>query len=296
MGPARGEGRIASACLGLLVASLWGLAACGSVDRSAGADQVVAKVNDREITVTQLNQALQSVNPIAPTPEQTKETIDSLIDEELLVQAALKIKLDQDPATMAAFERARRQILVQTYAQRVLYPKKSIALAEQQKYYKDNPALFANRKLYHLTVYSVQQSDVTAALTADLNSVHSSDEVRAVLEKHEIKFETRQLNSAAEDLPMEKLSEFAGAEVGDLLIAQQMDGKMLLISIVGLENRSLPFERAKAEIDEYLTKTAHARAVEERLKVEKAVAKISYVGAFSPSDTSGQMQLNAHAE
>src|SRR5689334_8138215 len=84
--------------------------------------QVVATVDDREITVSQLNQALAGVNPDALTPALTRQAIDSLVSEELLVRDALQNRLDRDPATVAAIERARRQILAQAYAERVLYP------------------------------------------------------------------------------------------------------------------------------------------------------------------------------
>jgi peptidyl-prolyl cis-trans isomerase C len=250
--------------------------------------QVVAKVNDREITISQLNQALSDINPDTLTPEITQRAIQSLVDEELLVQAAVQNKLDRDPATVAAMEHARRQILAQTYAERMLYPKSPVSLADEEAYFKQHPGLFENRKLYRLTVYTVRSSQLSDLLKADLDSTHSADQVREVLEKHQIKYETQRLNSPAEDLPLEKVADFSAASVGDLLIASQRDGTVLLISVVGLEEKPLSFEAAKPAIVQYLTKKRNTEALAEHLKAERADTKISYVGQFTQYAASNQ--------
>jgi peptidyl-prolyl cis-trans isomerase C len=123
------------------------LCVAGCARHAQTKSQVVAKVNDKEITISQLDQALDSMNPDTLTPEVTRRAIDSLVNEELLVQQALKNKLDRDPATVAALERARRQILAQAYAERMVYPRSPLALAEEEKYYQDHPGLFENRRV-----------------------------------------------------------------------------------------------------------------------------------------------------
>jgi EpsD family peptidyl-prolyl cis-trans isomerase len=261
------------------VLTLLNLGAC--THHSQASSQVVAKVNDREITVSQLNQALNVIDPDTLTPDVTRRAISSLVDEELLVQSAVESRLDRDPATVAAMERARRQVLAAAYAERVLYPKSPVTLADEEKYFKQNPGLFERRKLYRLTVYTVQPSDMSDLLKADLDTVHSAEQVRDTLEKHQIKYETQHLNTPAEDLPLGKIKEFSEASVGDLLIANGSDGRILLISIVALEDRPLSFEAAKPAIDAFLIKTRNTEAINEHLKAEKKAASISYVGQFA---------------
>jgi peptidyl-prolyl cis-trans isomerase C len=282
----RSNARCAVAWAGALILTSLGLGAC--TPHSQARSQVVAKVNDHEITVSQLNQALNVIDPETLTPDVTKRAIDSLVDEELLVQSAMQNRLDRDPVTVAAFEHARRQILAETYAERLLYPKAPIALADEESYFKQNPGLFENRKVYRLTVYTLRPTDMSDLLKADLNNTHSADQVRDVLEKHQIKYEAQHLNSPAEDLPLEKVKEFSEASVGDLLIASERDGRILLIAVVGLEDKPLSFEAAKASIDQYLTKKRNTEAIREHLKAEKAAAKISYVGQFAQYAATGQ--------
>jgi peptidyl-prolyl cis-trans isomerase C len=272
--------------LGKLINAASGRIACSHHAQTKS--QVVAKVNDREITVSQLNQTLTVINPETLTPQVTREAIDSLVNEELLLQAALANKLDRDPATMAAIEHARRQVLIEAYARRVLYPKSPVSPTDEQRYFKQNPGLFAERKVYHLTVYTVQQSDMSDLLKGDLDQAHSSDQVREVLEKHQVKYMTQRLNPPSEDLPLGKVSQFAAANVGDVLIAEQRDGHSLLVCVTGLEPKPLSFENAKPAIDQYLTRKRNAEALDEHLKAERGVAKISYVGQFGQYYAAGR--------
>ncbi len=231
----RSNVKSAAAWTGAVVLTSLGLVGC--TRHAQTRSQVVAKVNDHEITVSQLNQALNVIDPDTLTPDVTRKAIDSLVDEELLVQSAVQNRLDRDPATVAAFEHARRQILAETYAERVLYPKAPVTLAEEERYFKQNPGLFENRRIYRLTVYTVQPADMSDLLKTDLNGTHSADQVRDVLEKHQIKYETQHVSSPAEDLPLEKVKEFSEANVGDLLIGSERDGRVLLISVVALEDK-----------------------------------------------------------
>jgi peptidyl-prolyl cis-trans isomerase C len=282
----RSNAQSASALAGALVLTSLSLGAC--THHSQNKSQVVAKVNDHEITVSQLNQALNDVDPETLTPDVTRHAIDSLVDEELLVQSAVRNRLDRDPETVAALEHARRQILAETYAERVLYPKVPVSLAEEEKYYKENPWLFENRKVYQLTVYTLRPTEMSDLLKADLDQTHAADQVRDVLEKHQIKYEAEHLTSPAEDLPLKKVQQFSEAAVGDLLIANERDGRSLLICVVGIEPKPLSFEASKASIDQFLTKKRNTEAIEEHLRGQKAQAKISYVGQFAQYAAAGQ--------
>jgi len=186
---------------------------------------------------------------------------------------------------LAALEHARRQILAQTFAERQIFPRTQVSLTEQEKYYKAHPALFEERKVYRLTVYTIHTPDMTDLLSSDLNATRSTDQVRDVLNKHGIRYEVQLVNAPAEDLPLDKISQFANAKVGDLLTATQPGNKVLLISVVSLEDKPLTFERAKPTITAYLTKERNTQAVEDHLKLQRSGARISYLGEFSKYST-----------
>ena len=113
--------------------------------------------------------------------------------------------------------------------------KNDVSMGEMEEYYRSNPALFERRRLYRLTAFTIQNSDMNDRLSADLDNAHSEDAVRGVLQKHEIKFTTQQINSAAEELPLDKVEAFSKAKVGDLIVAEQR--RWIDITLVGCRGR-----------------------------------------------------------
>jgi EpsD family peptidyl-prolyl cis-trans isomerase len=255
------------------------LAACSSKSGDKNS-QVVATVNGKEITVTQLDRVLRSVGAQEVTPELTRKALDSLTEEELLVQAALDNKIDRDPAFVQALEQSRRQLLGQFFTQRNVYPKSAITAEEIQNYYKSQPLLFAERKKFRLTTFVVGQAEMTDTVRAALQDVNSIEQIRSVLDTHAIEYVTHTTNILPEQLPVNELPAFAAAKVGDLFINDQGGGKVVLMAVAAIEDDiAIPMDRAKPMIEEYLKNARNRAATADYLKQVKDSAKISYVGA-----------------
>jgi peptidyl-prolyl cis-trans isomerase C len=257
------------------------LAGCGRGPVSEKDSQVVATVNDREITISQLKQAMySSATGTAPSnPTASKQALDSLVNEELLVQKAIANKLDRDPAVVRAIENARRQILVRAYAERYVFPKGDVTAADKEQYYRDNPQLFEHRKIYLLDAFSLLDDHLTPALQGALEQTHSADQIRDLLNRQRVKYTVQKSSRATEDLPPDMLQQFAKATVGDVLTATQPDGKALLLSVGGIVDGPLAFDQASSRIAQYLAARRDRAALDEQVKEAKAVAKITY-----PSD------------
>ena len=140
------------AVAGMLAMSI-GLVACGSKSGNK-VTQVIAKVNDKEISVHQLNFVLKDV-PAQASQEQLqkirKAGLDRLVEQETLVQASLDQKRDQDPAVLQQLEAARREILARAHLQAIGAGAKAPDAAAISKFYQDNPALFKERNIYQFT-------------------------------------------------------------------------------------------------------------------------------------------------
>ena len=253
-------------------------AACSQHSADSTAEPIV-EVNDRGIAVSQLNQLLHENAADTPTAAITARAIDSLIDEELLVQEALKSNLQRDPTVAQTIERSRRQILAHAYAEQVLFPKTPVTVAEQERYYRENPQLFSQRKTFQITAFTVDHADLDDMTRHELNRCHAVNDVRNVLEKRRIRFETESLRRSAEQLPLEQLPAFSKAQPGDLLLVHREDGRESLMAISTVERTPITFERAKPIIEQYLVNTRNRLAMTEYLKRARAAAKISYVNS-----------------
>jgi len=261
------------ACGALLIPALL---SCGS---SSGArnSQVVATVNGQEITVTQLNLALESAGVREITATARKRAIESLATEELLVQAALQNDVDRDAGFVQALEQERRKLLSQFFAERMIYPKAIIGPAEITEYYLKQPLLFAQRRRFRLTTFQATSADVTPAVTAELMAVNSVEEVRNVLDAHGIKYTTELTSVSPEQIPVDELAAYSKASVGDLFVNSRDDGSVLLMSVAAIEEDvPMTLERARPLIEEYLHNARNQAAAAEYVARVRATAEIVY--------------------
>lgn len=270
--------------LALLVAAL--VAGCGDKGETTATEksvsQVAAKVNDTELTVHQVNYALQRVPNL--DKDQTKpaslQIVRNLVDQEVVVQKALAEKLDRDPAVVQALDASRRQILAETYMSRKLGTQAVPSEAEVAEYFEAHPDLFAKRKIYRLHEIAIKapqdkQDDIRKKLDAskDLN------EFTAWLKAENYSVKAAQGVKAAEQLPLEILPKLAQMPKGQAMVANAPDG-VLVIVLADSQAQPVTVEQAKPAIQRLLQAQARQKAAKSELDSLKAAAKIEYVGEF----------------
>jgi EpsD family peptidyl-prolyl cis-trans isomerase len=273
------------------------LAGCGN--RGGGASQVIAKVGESEITVSQLSQALHARGVDTAGADATRQAVDSLINEQLLVDSAMNSKLDRDPAVVQALERARRQVLARAYVERMVFPTEAISATEQVEYYKKHPELFEKRKMFQVAVFSVKAADVTDALRSELGNLHTPEEISKALAARGIAHDTQSLTRGTEQLPFEDLPRFAIANVGDVVLMHPHESRMPIMLIQGIHESPIGVDRAQPIIQQFLVNTRNARALEDHLKQARAATQIAYfdtVTQTAADNMAGQLQGAVAAE
>ena len=281
------------ACGALLIPALM---SCGTGAGTRGS-QVVATVNGHEITVTQLNHALESAGVREVTATARKRALESLATEELLVQAALQNDIDRDAGFVLALEQSRRKLLSQFFAERMIYPKAIISTAEVIDYYNKQPLLFAQRRRFRLTTFQAAAADLSPAVTAELEAVNSVEKVRGVLDAHGIKYTTELASISPEQLPVDELDDYANAAVGDLFVNPRDDGNVLLMSVAAIEEDvPMTLERARPLIEEYLHNARNQAAAADYAARVRADAKIVYTQPPEAESPSGSAITQATVE
>jgi EpsD family peptidyl-prolyl cis-trans isomerase len=240
---------------------------------------VVARVNDAEITVSQLRAALVAKGAAAPTAEMTQQALEGLVNEQLLVNAALQAELDRDPTVVQAIESARRQLLARAYLERVVLPKQEITAAEQTAYYKAHPALFAQRRVYQLSTYTCGAGALEPGVVEKLGMAATVPDVAAVLAANHLDCETQNVTRAAEQLPLEQLPQFGAADVGDVIIQPAQNEQVALLLVTGIQNSPIGLESAQPIIQQYLANVRNAEALDAHLKQARAAASITHSDA-----------------
>ncbi|MEW5873497.1 MAG: EpsD family peptidyl-prolyl cis-trans isomerase, partial [Chloroflexota bacterium] len=131
--------------LPMLIAAL--VAGCGDKKETEAGDkpasQVVARVNGTELTVHQVNFALQRIPNLSPEQSRAAslQVVRNLVEQELAVQQALADKLDRDATVVQALDAARRQILAEAWMGRKVGAPAEPTDADVQEYFNAHPEL-----------------------------------------------------------------------------------------------------------------------------------------------------------
>ncbi len=158
----------------------------GAKESSSG--QVLAKINNTEITLSDFNERLKEYPSVAHGGTLDLETkkgfLDNLIVRELLYQESLRTGLDKEKETAAILEEMKKRILVEKLFKKELEENIKITEEEIKKYYDEHPeeakAPFETRAS-HILLKSREEADmVQKKLKAgskfeDLAKTHSID-------------------------------------------------------------------------------------------------------------------------
>lgn len=271
--------------LPLLMAAL--VVGCGDKKDEAAtedkkATQVAAKVGDTELTVHQVNYALQRVPNL--DKDQAKaaslQVVRNLVDQEVVAQKALADKLDRDPMVVQALDAARRQILAEAYMNKKLGTPAEPTDAEVTGYFDSHPELFAKRKIYRLQEVSIKApKEKHDAIRNQLGASKTMNDFAQWLKAENLPVRAAQGVKPAEQLPLEMLSQLAKIPDGQAMVVNQPDG-LLVIVLAGSQSQPVTLEQAKPAIVGMLKNQARQKAAKAELDALKAAVKIEYMGEF----------------
>lgn len=284
----------------LMVAAL--VAGCGGKKEEAAggeksASQVAAKVNGTELTVHQVNFALQRIPNL--NPEQSKaaslQVVRNLVDQELLAQKAMEDKLDRDPMVLQALDATRRQILAEAYMSRKLGTPAEPGDAEITEYFNQHPELFSKRKIYRLQEVNIKApQDKHDAIRAQLGASNNLNDFVNWLKSQNLEAKVGQGVKTAEQLPMQLLPQLSQMPDGQAMVVNAPDG-LLVVVLADSQLQPVTQEQAKPAIVRLLQTQARQKAAKVELDSIKAAAKVEYVGEFADAGKEAAAPANAPA-
>jgi EpsD family peptidyl-prolyl cis-trans isomerase len=248
---------------------------------AAKTTQVLARVNGDEITVYSVNRLLALQPPSSlPAAQLQKQAVSTLIDQQLLVQAALAAKLERSAEVIEADEMNHKQALIRAYLAPAFGKLAAPSEAAVTAYYNAHPELFAARKLYQFNLINIQASDgQQTTLLTRLRDSSDLNQFLGDLKAQQIAFVTRVTAKAAEDLPAALLPRLAAAKPGDTLLVGRSEQGMALISVQSSAAAPLSLNDARPAIQASLLDAARKQALQAAIKRSRDSAKIEYIQA-----------------
>ncbi len=268
----------------LVLLAVSAVTGCGGKDKadSKAKTQVVAKVNGSEITVHQINFALQRLAPQneAQAKEASKQVLRALVEQEMLYQKALEAKLDRDPQVVQALEFSRRQYLAQAYLARQVKPAKP-GDADIRAYYKQHPELFEQRRVYRTQdMAAAMNAEQQAELQKELEkSQKSLTDIAQWLKARNIPFKAVNSVRAPEQVPPDFLSRIAKLKDGQIGTLSSPEGTLVIL-MVGSQAQPVTEAQAKPAIEKFLSNQKNLELASAEMKKVRDASKIEYLGDY----------------
>jgi EpsD family peptidyl-prolyl cis-trans isomerase len=280
-----------------LLACVAALSACSGAADKKVASQVAVKVNGSELSIHQVNAQLARI-PGVPAAQQDvvrKQVLDGLIEQQLLIQQATDKKLDRDPEVLAAIEQSRAQILASAYVQKTLAAQAKPSEDMVKKYYAENPALFAQRRVFKLQELATNVPDGRAGeLKPVVASAKSLPEVVSWLQKNKFQVAANAAVRGAEQLPMQQVAAISAMKNGEMGVFV-MDRKVTVLQVVASQEQPLDEAKATPYIEQFLTARKRDELARAEVKRLRESAKIEYVGEFAKLGESAPAAVAAPA-
>lgn len=266
--------------LGAAAATL-GLGTMGGCAKKVGG-QVLAVVNDQEITQGELNAELggQQIPPGADRNRVMAQLLQQVVTRKLLVGKAREQGLDKSPVYLAQVQRGQDQVLIAMLASNAAKTVATPDTAAADQFMAENPSLFGGRRRYALDqlVFPAKPDPV---LAAKLKATKTMAEVEAVLTSSGIAFQrgTAQLDTA--QLPPAIGAKIAALPPGEPFLVPQ-NGQMVVNVIRSTESMPVPVEQARPAAAELLRRQTVETAMKKQVDQARATAKITYAPGFAP--------------
>ena len=264
----------------LLLALFMAPAGCERAVADRAGAQVAAKVNGTEISMYQV----RTVSSAAGNPAAAAQALEKVIDRELLVQKALAAKLERDPQVQQSIENARRQVLAQAYLERAASAGTGSSRDEVHAFYDENPALFAERRIYRLRELMVSASaEMIDVLRAEAVKARDLDELGSWLRTRGASYSTNVTVSSstqpAEQLPLSFLPRLASMKPGEIAVFATPLGASV-IQLAQAEDAPLSESQAAPLIEQFLAGRRRLETAAAEVKRLREVATIEYLGEF----------------
>lgn len=262
-----------------LVAVAVSLAVSGCGDKPHGnkASQSLVSVNGKEITVHQLNEELARANVQAAQKDAaSKQILNALVDRQLLEQAAVKAKLDRDPNVMQAVERAKAQIVAQAYLQGKVASVAKPEKAEIEAFYKQNPAMFSERKLVEMEQLLLDSRQINDEFKTSLSGFKSLQEVAVWLDSKGVQYDRGEVARSVAELPPQISERLKDARKGQLFVIG-MGPRTMLVQMDTVKDNPVSLADASPQIEQLLLNKKRKEAGEAELQRLRSEAKIEYL-------------------
>jgi EpsD family peptidyl-prolyl cis-trans isomerase len=253
------------------------LAACGE-KKTAG--HAAVKINGETISVAELERQMEESGQ-SPASGITGQMMKSMIDKELLRQAAIKDKVDTDERVRASLALANRMILASAYMHKQIQGIGKPTEAEVSGYFNQHPEFFAERKLYDVQEVAIKGKPANAAeIKAKVAGGTNLKDFLRWLDEKKIPYTNQQFSVASD-----QMRDVVAKKLGDARIGQAVTlddpNQIAALFINAAQVQPVTLAQASPMIMKRIFNTKMSEGMENKIKQLREQAKIEYVAPFT---------------
>lgn len=197
------------------------LAACSS-SGDAPSGQVVATVDGKEITLSELRSELGGAQ--APMPVQ-QAALQRIIMRKILAEAARKDGLEKSAEGAIARQRAEELALIQQMEASLTKKVPQVSDSEAADYVRDNPSAFAGRRV--LTVEQLSVPKVDAQVIEAVKPLETMGEIRNLLDSRKLGYNRGFSQVDTMTIPAQAATQLDSMTVGSVYVVNGNGGMIV---------------------------------------------------------------------
>ena len=266
------------------------LSACQPNQPTQQVTQVAAKVNDKEITVHEVNNALLSIASLKndSLTQRSQNALNQIISQTLAQEKAYSLSLDQNSNTILQLESSRRQVLAQAWANYITQDLAPISLTEQRRFYDNHPQWFSKRQFFKVQNVVIRNPNLSTPEWQLINNKEFDfKSLMNLLKIKNINTHIGDLVISSENISPQEYNELSVLNKGQFLILKkhQYGDKFLQIwHFIDKVDKPLDWLEAQPAIELKLTKVQQQEHLLKELQALKNTAKIEFFGSFASSN------------
>ena len=260
----------------IVVLSLF-LMACQKENNQKKGGQALISINGKEITTLQLNDELKRSNfRIDQYEVASKQLLENLIARQLIVDEAIRTKLDRSPDVMRARERANAQVIAQFYLQELVSKIPKPSKSEIEEYFYQHPQHFGERKQFELEMIQIAKNELNDELKEFVRNVKSLNDVIFYLNKRDILFIRNEMVRSTADLPDAVVAKLLESKKDQVIIIPESEF-FYLLTVNREKDSPILLDVAAPQIEKLLMNQKYKQATDSEIIRLRSLAKIEYL-------------------
>jgi len=260
-----------------------------AVESMPAESKVGVKVDGQAISVAEL-EAKSGHDPSGKKQGISEDRMKQIVDMELLRQAAVDSKLDQDENIRAKIAISVRTILAMAYMEKQLDSVAEPTEAEINDFYNNNPARYAERKIYEVHEFNLQVPPGKAAeIRAQLGKGIKPEAFEQWLTANNVRHTGTPLSVSAERLPDDVLQKLSNAPVGGAIVLGG-DEQMNVVFVLAAQTQPISLAEAKPVVAAMMMEKRKQETLDNAMKQLRDKAKVEYVPPYSETGLAAESE------